>query len=158
MPTLIDRSDKFSGNPRLERTTNQPGREWIYRQSYELGRHVIGYEVQKILAAVDGIRAQSPDLKIGVAGYGEGGLLALYAAAVDPRIDAALVSGYFGPRESAWKEPLYRNVWSLLREFGDAELAAMIAPRGLLGTCAHRSPLELARKRKPCGRTLRIID
>ena len=28
-------------------------------------------------------------------GVGEGGLLALYAAAVDPRIDAALVSGYF---------------------------------------------------------------
>ncbi len=31
--------------------------------------------------------------KIGVFGYGEGGLIALYAAALDPRIDAVGVSG-----------------------------------------------------------------
>jgi hypothetical protein len=42
---------------------------------------------------------QNPSLPAGVAGYGAGGLLALYAAAVDPRIDAVPVSGYFGPRE-----------------------------------------------------------
>src|SRR5438445_614550 len=108
-------------------------REWFYRQAYQMGRHVIGYELQKVLAAVDWMKDRAgPDLKVGVAGYGEGGLLAFYAAAADPRIDAALVSGYFGPRERVWAEPIYRNVWGLLREFGDAEVATLIAPRGLV--------------------------
>jgi dienelactone hydrolase len=116
-----------------------------------MGRHIIGYEVQKVLAAVDGIRSQFPDAKIGVAGYGEGGLLALYAAAADPRIDAALVSGYFGPREGAWQEPLYRNVWALLREFGDAELATLVAPRTLL-VDARPGPVSRDPGKTPPGR------
>ena len=134
IPTLLDRTDAFSGNPRLDRMTNQPHREWIYRQAYPLGRHVIGYEVQKILAAVDGwARANQPERRpIGVAGWGEGGMLAFYAAALDPRIDATLVSGYFGPRELLWQEPIYRNVFGLLREFGDAEIARLIVPRALI--------------------------
>jgi len=131
VPTIISRDFEFSGHQGVGWTT-QTHREWIYRQAFHMGRHVIGYEVQKVLAAVDGILAQFPDAKVGVAGYGEGGLLALYSAAADPRIHAALVSGYFGARETAWKEPLYRNVWSLLREFGDAELATLIAPRSLI--------------------------
>jgi dienelactone hydrolase len=132
VPTLISRGIDVSGNPRIA-MTNQTHREWIYRQAYHMGRHVIGYEVQKVLAAVDWIEQQSgPDAKVGVAGYGEGGLVAFYAAAADPRINAALVSGYFGPRERMWAEPIYRNVWGLLHEFGDAEIATLIAPRGLV--------------------------
>lgn len=135
VPTLIDRETIWSGNPQI-RMSNQTHREFIYRQAYFLGRHLIGYEVQKVLAAVDYFsRATSPGAPlppIGVLGYGEGGLLALYSAALDRRIQAVLVSGYFQPREEVWKEPVYRNVWGLLREFGDAEIAALIAPRVLL--------------------------
>src|SRR5262249_60593503 len=69
---------------------------------------------------------------IAVAGYGEGGLLALYSAAIDERIAATLVSGYFQSRQNLWQEPIYRDVWGLLREFGDAEIAGMIAPRTLV--------------------------
>lgn len=131
MPTLIDRTARWSGHPDI-RLTDLPHREWIYRQAYHMGRHVIGYEVQKVLAAVDWFARQRPDgVTIGVAGYAEGGLVALYAAAVDPRIDAALVSGYFDDRQRHWSEPLYRNVWALLDEFGDAEIASLIAPRAL---------------------------
>jgi cephalosporin-C deacetylase-like acetyl esterase len=130
--TLIDRSDEFSGNPSV-RMTNLPHREWIYRMAYETGRHLIGYEVDKVLAAVDWFtRTGQPELPVGVAGQGEGGLIAFYAAAVDARIDAAWVGGYFGPRERVWQEPIYRNVWSLLDEFGDAEIATLITPRKLL--------------------------
>ena len=43
--------------------------------------------------------------------------------ALDARIDAVCVSGYFGPRENVWQEPIYRNVFGLLEQFGDAELA-----------------------------------
>src|SRR5690606_15211800 len=97
IPTLINRSSKFSGNSRLNYFTNQPHREWIYRQAYTFGRHIIGYEIQKILAAIDWFENQNLDdhLPIGVVGWGEGGLLGFYAAAIDKRIDAVLVSGYF---------------------------------------------------------------
>jgi cephalosporin-C deacetylase-like acetyl esterase len=135
IPTLISRDDTFSGHPDV-RYTNQPHREFIYRQAFEMGRHVIGYEVQKVLAAVDQLsllnQVQKLDVPIGVAGIGEGALVGFYSAALDSRIDAALVSGYFAPRENLWQEPIYRNVWALLREFGDAEIASLIAPRGLL--------------------------
>jgi dienelactone hydrolase len=112
--------------------TNLPHREMVYRMAYQLGRHVIGYEVQKVLAAVDWFTRRSPRTKVGVFGYGEGGLIALYSAAADTRIDAVAVSGYFAPRLELWKEPPYRNVWGLLEEFGDAELARLIAPRSLV--------------------------
>lgn len=134
VPILIDRSAAGSGNAAIA-MTNQPHREWIHRQAYMMGRHIIGYEVQKVLAAVDWylqLRDEGQSRRVGVAGYGEGGMIAMYAAAVDPRIDGALVSGYFKSRQRTWEEPLYRNVWGLLREFGDAEIASLIAPRGLV--------------------------
>jgi dienelactone hydrolase len=131
VPTLIDRSSRWSGHPDIGKT-DQPHREWIYRQAFQMGRHIIGYEVQKVLAAVDWFRHKNGGQgKIGVAGYAEGALIALYAAAADTRIDAALVSGYFNTRQQVWSEPIYRNVWALLHEFGDAEVATLIAPRGL---------------------------
>jgi dienelactone hydrolase len=130
IPTLVNREDTHSGNPKIGRFTNQPHREWIYRQAYELGRHIIGYEVQKVLAAVDWLT--KTNLKVAVAGYGEGALIAFYSAAIDPRIQAALVSGYFGPRQQLWDELIYRNVFGLLEQFGDAEIASMITPRKLL--------------------------
>ena len=133
VPTLVSRGHEFSRNDEIGRSTNLSHREFIYRQAFEMGRHVIGYEVQKVLAAVDQfeLRNQAKDVPCVVAGVSEGGLLALYSAALDPRIDAAIVSGYFDQRENVWQEPIYRNVWGLLKRYGDAELASMIAPRKL---------------------------
>jgi dienelactone hydrolase len=132
IPTLISRDDTFSGNPDV-RMTNQPHREYVYRMAYQLGRHVIGYEVQKVLAAVDHFASRGGTRQpVGLMGYGEGGLIALCSAALDPRIEATVLSGYFAPREQLWAEPIYRNVWSLLREFGDAEVAMLVAPRTLI--------------------------
>jgi dienelactone hydrolase len=132
VPVLIDRGTRWSGHQDFGQT-DQSHREWIYRQAFHMGRHVIGYEVQKVLAAVDWFyRRSSGKAKVGVLGYGEGGLVAFYAAAVDPRIDVVLISGYFHSRQGLWAEPIFRNVWGLLREFGDAELATLIAPRGLI--------------------------
>jgi dienelactone hydrolase len=133
VPTLIDRGDRFTGNEISGRPNlGYSHREWSYRQAFHMGRHVIGYEVQKALAAVDWFKRRFPDAKVGVTGYGEGGLIAFYAAAVDPRIDATLVSGYFRSRQDVSEEPLERNVWALLHEFGDAEIASLIAPRTLV--------------------------
>ncbi len=134
VPALIDRSIQ----PR--RGAQLTNREYLYRSAFELGRHVIGYEVQKILAGVDWFAREASsedadnaaDPAIGIIGWGDGGMLALYAAALDPRIDAVCVSGYFGRRENVWQEPIDRNVFGLLERFGDAELAAMVAPRTLI--------------------------
>lgn len=131
-PVLLDRKDKWSGDDRLQRYSDQSHREWIYRQAAVVGRHIIGYEVQKVLAAVDWLEVQSGNRPLGVVGFGEGGAIAALAAALDSRIDVTWISGYFAPREEMAKEPLYRNIWKYLEEFGDAEIAAMMANRALI--------------------------
>jgi len=136
VPTLIDRGTTHG------RLTN---REFLYRSAFEMGRHLIGYELQKVLAGVDWFvkEAGEQDPRIGVIGYGEGGMLALYAAALDERIDAACVSGYFGSRQNLWQEPIDRNVFGRLDQFGDAELAAMIVPRTLIAEVAAGPQFEI---------------
>jgi dienelactone hydrolase len=138
VPALISRTmEKRMGRANLTH------REFVYRTSFEMGRHIIGYEVQKILAGVDWFQRESPDKKLGVVGYGEGGMLALYAAALDQRIDAVTVSGYFDSRQNLWQEPIDRNVFGLLKQFGDAELLSLVAPRAILIEAAKAPELTL---------------
>ena len=128
VPLLINRAEKMS---------KLSNREYLYRSAFEMGRHLIGYEVQQSLAVVDWYSRRSPDTPIGIIGWGEGGLIALYAAAVDTRVDVACVSGYFDSRQNIWQEPIDRNVFGLLEQFGDAELASLIAPRALIVDAAR---------------------
>ena len=109
-------------------------RDWLVRLGYQVGRHLIGAEVQQVSSAVDYLssRASVDPERIGVVGSGQGGLTAMYAAALDPRLKAALVAHYFDARESAYEEPEDRILWKHLERFGDAEIAAMIAPRALV--------------------------
>ena len=136
VPVLVDRRDNWSGSEQLQRFTNVPHREWIYRQSFEVGRTVAGFEVQKVLAAVDSLKGPSakllaPGAKIGVLGYGEGGLVALHAAALDPRLEVVFELGYLGT--GGRDEALYRNLFGSRRRFSDAEIAMLIGPRPLIG-------------------------
>ena len=128
VPLLVNRAEKMS---------KLSNREFLYRSAFEMGRHLIGYEVQQSLAVVDWFSKRWEDTPIGIIGWGEGGLIALYAAAVDTRIDAACVSGYFDSRQNIWQEPIDRNVFGLLDQFGDAELATLIAPRTLIVNAAQ---------------------
>jgi hypothetical protein len=64
-----------------------------------------------------------------IAGHGEGGLVALRAAALDPRFRGVLLAASFEPHTAYELEPIYRNLFGSLRDFGDAELAALVAPR-----------------------------
>ncbi|MEO6739877.1 MAG: dienelactone hydrolase family protein [Chthoniobacteraceae bacterium] len=132
VPVLVDRRDEWSGSEKLNRFTNASHREWIHRQCFEAGRTLIGFEVQKVLAAVDALKGPSakllvPGAKIGVLGHGEGGLIALYAAALDPRLDVALIDDYFGAGEN--DDVIYRSVFGKRQWFSDGGIAAMIAPR-----------------------------
>jgi cephalosporin-C deacetylase-like acetyl esterase len=129
---LVGRGTRYSKTDRLGIHTNIPHREWIHRQSFQLGRHLIGYELQKALSLVDWFAAQPAVAPIVFAGRGEGGMLAIYAAALDERIEGVYSAGYFAPREQVWQEPLERNVFGLLKDLGDAEVASLIAPRPLV--------------------------
>lgn len=135
VPALISRRE----HPKYSKLNY---REFLYRSAFELGRQLVGYELQKILAAVDWFAKADNRIKIGVTGWGDGGMLALYAGALDPRIDSTLVSGYFDNRSASWKEPIDRNIFGRLERFGDAELANMVSP-GALTIEACRFPEQV---------------
>ena len=139
--TLIDRSDQWSGDPEVT-LTNVPHREWIYRQAFELGRHIIGYEVLKAEAAIEWLDRRPDDAPLALTGYGEGGLVALYTGALQTRVDATLVSGYFRSRQAIWQEPLSRNLFGLLRDLGDAEIAALYGVRPLIVDHTRQPPVS----------------
>src|SRR5262249_22575506 len=85
-----------------------------------------------VQAAVDWFCREKGHAPVGVMGYGEGGLLALYGAALDPRIRGVAISGSYGSRSQAWGEPIYLNVWGLLPAVHDAELTFLLGGRPLL--------------------------
>jgi hypothetical protein len=119
IPTLIDRTSKWSGNPEIGKTTTQPHREFLYRMSFPFGRHLIGYEVQKVLAAVDWFSEQQPKLPIRAVGIGEGASIAAYAKAIDSRIDLAAGGGFAWERRDVAAEPIDRNVWRIRQALVD---------------------------------------
>jgi dienelactone hydrolase len=137
VPALLDRGREFSRSESLGKGAAVTHREWIYRQSFILGRHPLGFEVMSVEAAVDWMKEQGPDDAVCVLGFGEGGWVALHAAALDERVDGTLVGGCFGPREGVWSEPIERNVWRRVSDFGDAGVAALVAPRRLVIENAH---------------------
>lgn len=141
IPTLVDRGQGLKVHPDIP-VSARSHREFLFRMNFEMGRHLIGDEVQEVLAAVDAFEALG-DRPCGVIGYAEGGLLALHAAAADERVDVAAVLGYFQPRETVWREPIDRSVWGLLEQFGDAELASLVAPRTLLVEACRTAELHL---------------
>ena len=108
-------------------------RSWLLRLAYQTGHHLIGSEVQQVAAARDYL-ASLPAVdktRIAIAGSGQGAMLALYAAAIEPRFAAAWIGGYFGERDRLPEEPEDRIVWGITR-YGDAGLASLAAPCRLL--------------------------
>lgn len=137
VPALIPRTE----HPNYPNLTY---REYLYRSAFELGKHLIGYEVQKVLSAVDWFATkQTPKPKIAVYGYGEGAMLALYAGALDTRIDATGIYGYLHENRKYWEEPIDRNVFGRYNAFGDKELVKMIAPRAVLIQVAGGAEITL---------------
>jgi len=132
VPVLIDRRTDYSRNPALNRVTNIPHREFIHRMAYQMGRHLIGYELQKIFALVDWFAAHPKAPPIGIVGYGEGGMLAYYAGAIDTRIAITVASGHVGLREQIWQQPIDRNVCELTAFASDVDLIALHMPRALV--------------------------
>jgi cephalosporin-C deacetylase-like acetyl esterase len=125
-------------------------REFVYRPAYTMGRHIIGYEVQAVLALVDWFRKENGEAAVRVEGWGDGGMSAFYAGALDTRISETVAAGYFDRRDDLWQEPIDRNIFGLLREFGDAEIATLIAPRRFT-VAAVPGPAETVTREKGEG-------
>jgi dienelactone hydrolase len=142
VPALIGRALARRGPPGQPGRANLTHREFVYRPGFELGRHLLGYELHKVLAGVDWLarESQPSPARIGVIGYGEGGLLALFAKAMDPRLQAACVSGYLTDARRYWEEPIDRNLFGLFRQVSDVELADL-ASAGRLVVEASQGPI-----------------
>ncbi len=96
-----------------------------------LGITLTGLEVTGIMRCIN-FATTIPKIdknKIGMAGLSYGGYFTIYTMAVDKRIKAGLSAGCFNDRSKyPWQDTTYFG--SALR-FGDAEVAALCAPRPL---------------------------
>lgn len=120
----------------------------INQMANPLGQTVTGMWAWDLHRLVDYVQSRSDcdPKRIGCAGLSGGGLQTIWAVALDDRIKAAVVSGYFyGYRESLLEKHhncscnyvphLYEHV-----DMGD--LGALIAPRPLLIETGTRDPLN----------------
>ncbi|MFP6894682.1 MAG: dienelactone hydrolase family protein, partial [Opitutales bacterium] len=140
VPALVGRNVRVQSERR--KGIKISDREFLHRSAFLMGRTLQGFEIQKALAIVDWFEKER-STRIGLIGWGEGGMLALQAGVLDPRVDAVCVSGQFGPREDMWREPLERNLFGFLNHFGDAELAGLLTHRALVVEAAKGPELVI---------------
>lgn len=145
LPITVTRTQD---HPMCQSTGGKDRRHILHRLGFITGRTVTGLEVDEVRALVRFLvnRPEVDSSRIAVLGRGQGGMTAFYAAALEERLRAAAVSGYFAARESCWREPVDRMLYGQLLEFGDAEVAALIAPRRLLVDSSDTGELERARR------------
>jgi dienelactone hydrolase len=108
-------------------------RLWLMHLGYQTGRHIVGAELIQIgsildfLATLPAVDAE----RLAIAGYGQGGVTALYAAALDTRLKVALSSGYLDDARPDWEQPEDRMLWKLRANFSNDQIAALVSPRKL---------------------------
>ena len=118
------------------------------------GETMVGWRVWDVIRAIDYLetRAEVDGERVGVMGISGGGTVSLFAAAVDGRINAAMVSGYFNTfRDSivSLSHCLDNYVPGLLRYMEMYDVAGLIAPRALFvesGEEDHIFPVAAARE------------
>ncbi len=119
--------------------------------SYPLGQTVIGMWTWDLMRLIDCIetRPECDPARIGCAGLSGGGWQTLALAAVDTRIKACVVSGYFyGVKDSLIRQAgncdcnCVPNLWRFA-DMGD--IGGLIAPRGLFIETGDKDALNGAR-------------
>lgn len=118
-------------------------REWIRRMGFPVGRHPLGFEVQKVIAAVEWWKQRHREAPVFVAGESDGAWVAQFAAILEPRI--ARVDVIDGGIESVHPsgQPLDRIVFALARHFGDEDLRALLRSRLAAVPRLPAAPLRL---------------
>jgi dienelactone hydrolase len=140
IPITVERRDD---HPICQLAGGKDRRRVLWRAGFIVGRTMVGLEVQQALALRQYLstRREVAAKPIAVMGEGQGGMTALYAGALDEHFAAVASLDYFQQRENCWQDPVDQVLNGQLNEFGDAELAALIAPRPLLvGTSESTIP------------------
>jgi dienelactone hydrolase len=117
-----------------------------------LGKTVVGLRVWDVMRTIDYVRCRAEPMVqgLGCMGLSGGGMITLYAAALDARITVAIISGYFGSFRTSIMPVIHcecNYVPGLLRYAEMADIASLIAPRPLLienGTEDPIFPVEAA--------------
>lgn len=132
-------------------------RNRLHRKAIWVGQTLQILEQWKMLRVTDFLvsLAEVDPARIGMYGISWGGRTTLYQAAIDPRLAAVVISGYFNqttkkqfeasPYSTAYvdTDEEYSFFPSFATEFSDADLASMVAPRplfveaGTLDTAAY---------------------
>lgn len=108
------------------------------------------------LGTLPGIDAK----RVGLMGISGGGQMTLWTAAADTRIKAAIVSGYFNTFKDSvmgMHHCICNFVPGLARDFDMTDLAAMIAPRGLLFESGTKDPIFPIKATRAATRKARAI-
>jgi len=122
-----------------------PKRNWLDRKAMMVGERMQGLEQFKIKRVVDYLASRDDVAadRIGAYGISWGGRTAMYAAALDPRVAACVVSGHFmestqkmvkpSPHYTAYIEVVenYAFFSGQATEFADADVCSLICPRPL---------------------------
>lgn len=157
IPITIERRDDHSI---CQLAGGKDRRRVLWRAGFIVGRTMVGLEVQQAMAVREYL-ANKEELALkpmAIMGKGQGGMTALYAAAVDEHFTSVVSLDYFQQRERCWEEPVDRVLYGQLNEFGDAEMAALVAPRNLLVGSSTNDAMLLAGIRAEFSRGLRFYQ
>lgn len=115
-----------------------------------LGKTIVGLRVWDVMRTVDYLRSRPEPMVagLGCTGLSGGGMITLYAAALEPRITVAIPSGYFNSFRASIMPTIHcecNYVPGILRYAEMSDIAGLIAPRPLLiesGTEDHIFPVQ----------------
>lgn len=113
----------------------------IDKQLKQLGGSITALEIYCISRCIDVLCEEDyvDETRIGMIGLSYGGFYTLFTAAADTRIKSCIASGFFNDRFLyAWPDWTWQNA---AHTFRDAEIGALIAPRGLKMQLGKRDEL-----------------
>lgn len=136
LPVMVDRGNEYSSTANGTIKTGLTNREFCYRPAFELRHHLIGYEVQKSVAAAEGLVKEGEGRKqpvtVGMIDLGGYGPIGLYAMALCRSISFGQINLGNGMAVPMDQQPLDQNVFGFLEECAFADLMSMVAPRRLV--------------------------
>ena len=157
IPTTVERRDD---HPICRGAGGRDRRRVLWRAGFIVGRTLVGLEVQQAMALRQYLasRRELAAKPIAIAGKCQGGMTALYAGAIDEHFAGVASLDYFEQRENCWQEPVDRVLYGQLNEFGDAEVAALVAPRPLWVGASAESMIPPARVNAEFARAQRFYQ
>jgi hypothetical protein len=111
-----------------------------------LGETIIGWRAYDVIRTMDWIetRSELDAGRVGLMGISGGGMVTSFAAALEPRIKAAMISGYLNTFKSsivAMSHCIDNYVPGILNWCENYDVASLIAPRPLYVESGDRDPI-----------------